>query len=196
MRLDWDCPEQLRVLRLIFKDNSSLILGAPTNFGKSLCILLPAFCSSLNVVGWKNRSVLCVVPNVVVLLSIIRMLKEFKGVSYCSPGHSRDKKVKSEESLTGNKIVVIWTGHRVSSFFQGVLNKKALSKEVVGARVLLFQRKFSDGLVVNDECHTAMTDRFRESAASARLIKEVCLLTSQLRTRMLHMRCKLNTTLY
>ena len=53
---------------------------------------------------------LCVVPNVVVLLSIIRMLKEFKGVSYCSPGHSRDKKVKSEESLTGNTIVVIWTG--------------------------------------------------------------------------------------
>ena len=174
-RLDFEIrPDQLTVLRMIIKDNSSLILGAPTNFGKSSCILLPAFCSSLNVAGWRNRIVLCVVPNVVVLLSIVRMLKEFTGVSYCSPGHSRDKKVKSEDSLTGNKIVVIWTGHRVSSFFQGVLSKKALSKEVVGARVLQFQRKFSDGLVAYDECHTAMTDRFRESAASARLIKEVC----------------------
>ena len=107
------------------------------------------------------------------LLFIIRTLKEFKGVSYCSPGHRRDKKVKSEESLTGNKIVIIWTGHRVSSFFQGALNKKSLSKEVVMARVLQFQQKFSKGLVVIDECHTAMTDTFRESAASARLIKEV-----------------------
>ena len=70
-------PEQLTVLRMIIKHNSSLILGAPTNFGKSLCILLSAFCSSLNVAGWRNRSVLCVVPNVVVLLSIIRCILLF-----------------------------------------------------------------------------------------------------------------------
>lgn len=166
-------PHQLIVLRKIIKDKISLILGAPTNFGKSLCILLPAFCSSLDISGWKNRNILCIVPNHVVLDSILKMLKDFKGISYCSPGRGRDKNVSSEESLTGKHLVVIWTGHRVSTFFQGVLNKNPLSKTLVSSRVLLLQHKMINGLVVIDECHTSLTDRFLESAASARLIREV-----------------------
>lgn len=110
------------------------------------------------------------------------MIKSFKGISYCSPGHERDINIFSDKSLEGGDIVIIWTGHRVSTYFQGVLNKKAVPNNLVKARLLRFQSKFATGCIVYDECHTAMTDTFRESAASAfliRMVRNVCFITKQ-----------------
>lgn len=117
---------QLDVLRMIVMDKNCLLLGAKTNFGKSLCILVPAFCSSQHILGWGNRNILCIVPNVIVLDSLKDMVSEFGGITYCTPGHGKDKSKKSEDSLSSASIVTIWTTSRVSCFFQGQLHKNKM----------------------------------------------------------------------
>lgn len=164
---------QLEVLRMIVMDKQCLLLGAKTNFGKSLCILVPAFCSSQHILGWGNRNILCVVPNVIVLDTLKDMISEFGGITYCTPGHGKDKPKNSEYSLSSASIVTIWTTSRVSCFFQGQLHKKKISASTLRSRIRQFQEKFSNGLVVWEECHGPVVDRFAECKAAPRLIKEV-----------------------
>lgn len=166
---------QLDVLRMIVIDNNSLLLGAKTNFGKSLCILVPAFCSSQHILGWGNRNIITIVPNVIVLNTLKDMISEFGGITYCTPGHGKDKTKTSDDSLSSASIVTIWTASRVSCFFQGQLHKqkKGISTATLKSRVFRFQQKFSSGLVVWDEAHGPVVDRFAECKAAPRLIKEV-----------------------
>ena len=164
---------QMDVLRMIVMDNNSLWLGARTNFGKSLCILVPAFCSSQHILGWGNRNITSIVPNVIVLHTLKDMISEFRGISFCTPGHGKDKTKTSDESLSSSSIVTIWTASRVSCFFQGQLHKKRISSGTLNSRILRFQQKFSSELVVWDECHGPVVDRFAECKAAPRLIKEV-----------------------
>ena len=121
---------QLDVLRMIVMDKNSLLLGAKTNFGKSLCILVPAFCSSQHILGWGNRNIISIVPNVIVLHTLKDMISEFGGITYCTPGHGKDKTKTSDDSLSSSSIVTIWTASRVSCFFQGQLHKKRISNSL------------------------------------------------------------------
>ena len=164
---------QLDVLRMIIMDKNSLLLGAKTNFGKLLCILVPAFCSSQHILGWGNRNIFCIVPNLIVLDTLKDMISEFGGITYCTPGHGKDKTKKSEESLSSASIVTIWTASRVSCFFQGQLHKKRIGGALLRSRIRKIQEKFANGLVVWEECHGPVVDRFAECKAAPRLLKEV-----------------------
>lgn len=165
--------DQVDVMRIITLKQQSLLLGAPTNFGKSLCVLVPAFCVSNHLLGWARRYILCIVPNVIVLSSIADMLRGVKTITYCTPGHLLDIHMTSDQAIQSFRIVNIWTLHRLSCYFQGQLHKSQLSDTIVRERILNFQKRFSTGLIIFDECHSVMTSKFKESGAGPRLIKDV-----------------------
>ena len=82
---------QLDVLRTIVMDKKCLLLGARTNFGKSLCILVPAFCSSQHILRWGNRNIICIVPNVIVLDTLKNMISDFGGITCCTRSRARKR---------------------------------------------------------------------------------------------------------
>ena len=164
-------PSQVRVLRLVLFDNKKLLLGAPTNWGKSNIITVLGIFSAHSILGWGGKCILCLVPNSLVLLTVVKIVKELKAFSFCSPGYGNDEYMQSEDSLRSKSVMNIWTFARLSSFFQGQLQKSPLTIECVRDRILLFQQSVS--CTVIDEAHCLIYDKFPESLVVPRLLNDV-----------------------
>jgi hypothetical protein len=159
------------VLRIFLLEKKRLLLAAPTNWGKSNVIVVSSIFSALSLVGWGGKRIMCIVPNVVVLLTVMEMVAKLTdSFSYCTPGYGKDEKTSSEQSLTSGCILNIWTPVRVSCWFLGT-KLHPLHEDEVRRRIVIFQQNVS--CLVIDEAHIVETDKFDESTVLPKIFNEV-----------------------